>query len=52
LYSTDNKLFMHVPRNINASVLDDADTLVRLVNDNLSSVFPRYWRTIQPRHIP
>ena len=52
LYSTDNRLFMHVPRNIDASVLDDADTLVKLVNRDLCLVFAQYWRIIQPRHIP
>ena len=57
LYSTDNKLFMHVPRNMDfakddALVRGYADTLVRLVNRDLCLVFAQYWRIIQPRHIP
>ena len=57
LYSTDNKLFMHVPRNMDfakndAWVRGNADTLVRLVNRDLCLVFAQYWRIIQPRHIP
>ena len=56
LYSTDNKLFMHVPGNMDfakndAWVRGNADTLVRLVNSDLCLVLTQYWCIIQPRHI-